>query len=117
MQNATPMLRQYLEIKQQYPGTLLFFRLGDFYEMFNDDAVTGSRELEITLASAQQSALQAQQDAQMAATEKLEAEQSAQAAEKAKADAAQDAQAIRRARQDAERESLAIQQLRQKVRI
>ncbi len=51
MQNATPMLRQYLEIKKQYPGTLLFFRLGDFYEMFNDDAVIGSRELEITLTA------------------------------------------------------------------
>ncbi|MDQ3087675.1 MAG: DNA mismatch repair protein MutS [Acidobacteriota bacterium] len=51
MQNATPMLRQYLEIKKQYPGTLLFFRLGDFYEMFNDDAITGARELEITLTA------------------------------------------------------------------
>lgn len=51
MQNATPMLRQYLEIKKQYPGTLLFFRLGDFYELFNDDAVIGSRELEITLTA------------------------------------------------------------------
>jgi DNA mismatch repair protein MutS len=53
MQNATPMLRQYLEIKKQYPGTLLFFRLGDFYELFNDDAVIGSRELEITLTARQ----------------------------------------------------------------
>ena len=51
MQNATPMLRQYLEIKKQYPGTLLFFRLGDFYELFNEDAVIGSRELEITLTA------------------------------------------------------------------
>jgi DNA mismatch repair protein MutS len=48
---ATPMLRQYLEIKKQYPGTILFFRLGDFYEMFNDDAIVGSRELEITLTA------------------------------------------------------------------
>nr|MBA2736814.1 DNA mismatch repair protein MutS [Pyrinomonadaceae bacterium] len=47
----TPMLRQYLEIKKQYPGTLLFFRLGDFYELFNEDAVTGARELEITLTA------------------------------------------------------------------
>src|ERR1700755_2663002 len=47
--SATPMLRQYLEIKKQYPGTLLFFRLGDFYEMFNEDAITGARELEINL--------------------------------------------------------------------
>ena len=51
MQNATPMFRQYLEIKKNYPGTLLFFRLGDFYELFNEDAVIGSRELEITLTA------------------------------------------------------------------
>ncbi len=51
MHNPTPMLRQYLEIKKQYPGTLLFFRLGDFYELFNEDAVIGSRELEITLTA------------------------------------------------------------------
>lgn len=51
MQNTTPMLRQYLEIKKQYPGTLLFFRLGDFYELFNEDAVIGARELEITLTA------------------------------------------------------------------
>jgi DNA mismatch repair protein MutS len=48
---ATPMLRQYQELKQQHPGTLLFFRLGDFYELFFDDAVTGSRELQITLTA------------------------------------------------------------------
>ncbi len=53
MQNATPMLRQYLELKKQHPGTLLFFRLGDFYELFNEDAVIGSRELEITLTARQ----------------------------------------------------------------
>jgi DNA mismatch repair protein MutS len=53
MDNATPMLRQYLEIKKLYPGTILFFRLGDFYEMFNEDAVIGSRELEITLTARQ----------------------------------------------------------------
>ncbi|MEQ1921559.1 MAG: DNA mismatch repair protein MutS [Pyrinomonadaceae bacterium] len=51
MKTATPMLRQYLEIKKLYPGTILFFRLGDFYEMFNEDAVTGSRELDITLTA------------------------------------------------------------------
>jgi DNA mismatch repair protein MutS len=45
------MLRQYQELKQQHPGTLLFFRLGDFYELFYDDAVTGSRELQITLTA------------------------------------------------------------------
>jgi DNA mismatch repair protein MutS len=53
MENATPMLRQYLDIKKRYPGTILFFRLGDFYEMFNEDAITGSRELEITLTARQ----------------------------------------------------------------
>src|SRR4051794_26113920 len=53
MDAATPMLRQYLEIKQQYPGTILFFRLGDFYEMFNEDAIVGSRELDITLTARQ----------------------------------------------------------------
>lgn len=53
MQNATPMFRQYLEIKKHYPGTLLFFRLGDFYELFNEDAIIGSRELEITLTARQ----------------------------------------------------------------
>ena len=53
MENATPMLRQYLELKKLYPGTILFFRLGDFYEMFNEDAIVGSRELEITLTARQ----------------------------------------------------------------
>jgi DNA mismatch repair protein MutS len=47
----TPMLRQYLEIKKQHPGTMLFFRLGDFYELFFDDALLGARELEITLTA------------------------------------------------------------------
>ncbi|HUR97953.1 MAG TPA: DNA mismatch repair protein MutS, partial [Pyrinomonadaceae bacterium] len=47
----TPMLRQYLDIKKLYPGTLLFFRLGDFYELFNEDAITGARELQITLTA------------------------------------------------------------------
>jgi DNA mismatch repair protein MutS len=47
----TPMLRQYHDIKKQYPGTLLFFRMGDFYEMFFDDAVVGAREMEITLTA------------------------------------------------------------------
>jgi DNA mismatch repair protein MutS len=49
--NSTPMVRQYQELKQQHPGTLLFFRLGDFYELFFDDAVIGSRELQITLTA------------------------------------------------------------------
>jgi DNA mismatch repair protein MutS len=47
----TPMLQQYHELKRQHPGTLLFFRLGDFYELFFDDAVTGAREMEITLTA------------------------------------------------------------------
>lgn len=47
--NFTPMIKQYLEIKEQYPDTILFFRLGDFYEMFFDDARLASRELEIAL--------------------------------------------------------------------
>ncbi len=47
----TPMLRQYLAIKEQHPDAILFFRMGDFYEMFFDDAVTASRVLDITLTS------------------------------------------------------------------
>jgi len=45
----TPMLKQYFEIKKKYSDCLLFFRLGDFYEMFFDDAVFASQELELTL--------------------------------------------------------------------
>ncbi len=45
------MVRQYRELKSQHPGTLLFFRLGDFYELFFEDAVIGSRELQITLTA------------------------------------------------------------------
>jgi DNA mismatch repair protein MutS len=45
------MVRQYQELKSQHPGTLLFFRLGDFYELFFDDAVIGARELQITLTA------------------------------------------------------------------
>ncbi len=45
----TPMLKQYLEVKAQCQDKILFFRLGDFYEMFNDDALTASRELDLTL--------------------------------------------------------------------
>jgi len=48
---STPLMRQYNSIKQQVPGALLFFRLGDFYELFFEDAVTAARELEITLTS------------------------------------------------------------------
>ncbi|MGE4545768.1 MAG: DNA mismatch repair protein MutS [Pedobacter sp.] len=49
MSQLTPMMRQYMEIKAQYPDAILFFRLGDFYEMFMEDAVTASRILDITL--------------------------------------------------------------------
>ena len=45
----TPMMQQYMETKSQYPDCILFYRLGDFYEMFFDDALTASKELEITL--------------------------------------------------------------------
>jgi len=48
---STPLMRQYHGIKQQVPNTLLMFRLGDFYELFFDDAVTAARELEITLTA------------------------------------------------------------------
>lgn len=51
MSEHTPMMRQYLEIKADYPDTILFFRLGDFYEMFLDDAVKASRILDIALTS------------------------------------------------------------------
>ncbi len=47
----TPMVKQYNEIKKKYNDTILFFRLGDFYEMFYDDAMTASRELDLTLTS------------------------------------------------------------------
>ncbi|MBZ5632938.1 MAG: DNA mismatch repair protein MutS [Acidobacteriia bacterium] len=48
---STPLMRQYHGIKQQVPNTLLMFRLGDFYELFYEDAVTAARELEITLTA------------------------------------------------------------------
>src|SRR5579883_358598 len=48
---STPLMRQYNAVKQQVPNTLLLFRLGDFYELFFEDAVTAARELEITLTS------------------------------------------------------------------
>ena len=49
MAELTPMMQQYMETKNQYPDCILFYRLGDFYEMFFEDAITASRELEITL--------------------------------------------------------------------
>ena len=47
--NVTPMVQQYLDVKNQHPDELLFFRLGDFYEMFYDDAIKASEVLNITL--------------------------------------------------------------------
>ena len=51
MAEMTPMMRQYLQIKEENPDCILFFRLGDFYEMFADDAKTASRELDLTLTT------------------------------------------------------------------
>lgn len=51
MEKITPMLKQYLEIKKDYPDTILFFRLGDFYEMFFDDAKIASNILNLVLTS------------------------------------------------------------------
>lgn len=48
-EKCSPMMQKYLETKEKYPDTILFYRLGDFYEMFFDDAILVSRELEITL--------------------------------------------------------------------
>jgi len=48
---STPLMRQYTAVKKQYPHALLFFRLGDFYELFYEDALVASRELQITLTS------------------------------------------------------------------
>src|SRR5512142_1504463 len=50
-EDVTPVRQQYLEIKREYPDTILFFRLGDFYETFDEDAETTARELDIVLTS------------------------------------------------------------------
>ena len=50
-ETSTPLMRQYAAIKKEHPNALLFFRLGDFYELFFDDAVLAARELQITLTS------------------------------------------------------------------
>jgi DNA mismatch repair protein MutS len=50
-QKYTPMMQQYLEIKEDYADAIVFFRLGDFYEMFFDDAIVASKVLEIALTS------------------------------------------------------------------
>ena len=49
MATVTPMMAQYLDIKAQYPDALLFYRMGDFYEMFFDDAVNAAEALDIAL--------------------------------------------------------------------
>ena len=49
MAELTPMMQQYMKTKEEYKDCILFYRLGDFYEMFFEDAITASRELEITL--------------------------------------------------------------------
>ncbi len=49
--DTTPMMQQYLDIKEQNPDSILFFRLGDFYEMFNEDAKVVSKELDLTLTT------------------------------------------------------------------
>src|ERR687885_212662 len=49
--SATPAMRQYLDAKQQHRDAILFFRMGDFYEMFYEDALVASRALELTLTS------------------------------------------------------------------
>ena len=51
MAELTPMMQQYLQIKEQNQDAILFFRLGDFYEMFGPDARTASRELDLTLTT------------------------------------------------------------------
>ena len=48
---TTPMIEQYWKLKEQYPNTLLFFRMGDFYEMFFEDAERASKVLDIALTS------------------------------------------------------------------
>src|SRR5881628_1420047 len=49
--NLSPAMRQYQQFKQQYPGYVLFFRMGDFYEMFSDDARVAHKALGVTLTS------------------------------------------------------------------
>src|SRR5262245_14175571 len=49
--SATPAMRQYQDAKQQHPDAILLFRMGDFYEMFYEDALTAARTLELTLTS------------------------------------------------------------------
>lgn len=48
---VTPMMEQYLRVKEEYPDTLVFFRMGDFFELFFEDAQIAARELQIALTS------------------------------------------------------------------
>ena len=52
LSKLSPMMQHYLQTKKEYPGCILFYRLGDFYEMFFEDAEIVSRELELTLTAA-----------------------------------------------------------------
>ncbi len=56
LENHTPMMQQYLSLKAGFPSTLLFYRMGDFYELFYDDAEKAARLLDITLTRRGQSA-------------------------------------------------------------
>ena len=59
---VTPMMRQYYKIKEQHRDCILFFRLGDFYEMFSDDARLASKELDLTLTSRDRSKEKSDED-------------------------------------------------------
>ena len=62
MNDLTPMMRQYLEIKSKYPESLLLYRMGDFYEMFMEDALTASKVLDIALTSRDRQARKSRPD-------------------------------------------------------
>ena len=62
MAEMTPMMKQYLEVKRNNPDSILFFRLGDFYEMFGDDAKLASQELDLTLTSRDHTRDKAEED-------------------------------------------------------
>ena len=49
--SLTPMMQQYQDAKEKHPGTILLFRMGDFYELFGDDAILISKQLQLTLTS------------------------------------------------------------------
>ena len=53
LNKISPMMKQYLEIKEKYEDSIIFFRLGDFYEMFFEDAILCSKELELALTGKQ----------------------------------------------------------------